>query len=53
MYDLTIRGGALDILLHGHGTTVEKITLDSVIVQSPIPYGTPGEKRTLEIWLRR
>ena len=53
LYGLTVRGGELDILLHGHGAAVEKITLDGVIVQSPIPYGGPGEKRTLEIWLRR
>ena len=29
------------------------MTLDGKSVQSPIPYGTPGEKQTLEIWLRR
>ena len=53
LYDLTIRGRELDILLHGFGTTVEKMTLDGKLVQNPIPYGTPGEKQTLEIWLRR
>ena len=53
LYDLTIRGRELDILLHGFGTTVEKMTLDGKLVQTPIPYGTPGEKQTLEIWLRR
>ena len=53
LYALTVRGGSLDILLHGHGTAVEKIMLDGKCVQNPIPYGDPGEKRTLEIWLRR
>ena len=50
---LTLRGWTLNIHLHGHGTTIERMTLDGMSVQTPIPYGTPGTTQTLELWLRR
>ena len=36
------------VILH-----IERMTLDGVSVQNPIPYGTPGTTQALELWLRR
>lgn len=53
VFGLKLRGRTLDIQLHGHGTAIERMTLDGVSVQNPIPYGTPGTTQVLELWLRR
>ena len=53
IFGLKLRGRTLDIQLHGHGTAIERMTLDGVSVQNPIPYGTPGTTQVLELWLRR
>lgn len=53
IFGLKLRGWTLDIQLHGHGTAIERMTLDGVSVQNPIPYGTPGTTQALELWLRR
>ena len=51
LYGLTLRDSELDIVLHGFGTQIERMTLDGVPVQNPIPYGSG--KQILELWLRR
>ena len=51
LYGLTIRNSELDIVLHGFGTQIERMTLDGVPVRNPIPYGSG--KKTIELWLRR
>ena len=53
LYDLPLRGWELTIRLHGFGTTIERMTLDGARVTGPIPYGKPGTKQILELWLRR
>lgn len=51
LYGLTLRNSELDIVLHGFGTQIERMTLDGVPVPNPIPYGSG--KQILELWLRR
>ncbi len=51
LYGLTLRDSELDIVLHGFGTQIERMTLDGVPVRNPIPYGSG--KKTIELWLRR
>ena len=51
LYGLTLRDSELDIVLHGFGTQIERMTLDGVPVQNPIPY--VSGKQILELWLRR
>ena len=51
LYGLTLRDSELDIVLHGFGTQIERMTLDGVPVPNPIPYGSG--KQILELWLRR
>ena len=51
LYGLSLRDSELDIVLHGFGTQIERMTLDGVPVQNPIPYGSG--KQILELWLRR
>ena len=51
IYALPLRGGQLDILLHGSGAGIRRMTLDGFPVRNPIPCGSG--RQTLEIWLGR
>ena len=51
LYGLSLRNSELDIVLHGFGTQIERMTLDGVPVRNPIPCGSG--KQILELWLRR
>lgn len=52
LFGLVLRGWTLDIRIHGFGTTIERMTLDGIPVPNPVPYGAPGTKQTLDIFLR-
>ena len=53
LYDVTVRGRRLDILLHGFGTRIKRMTLDGAPTANPIPYEKIGSHQILELWLGR
>ena len=53
LYGIRLRDRELNIQVHGWGNIIERMTLDGSSVQNPIPYGPPGTKQFLELWLRR